>query len=795
MSGMDAARARAEELRRLLVRYEHEYYVLDAPSVPDAEYDRLFGELEALERAHPELASPDSPTGRVGGAVAGGFLPVRHRRPMLSLNNGFDEAAVRSFDRRVREGLSEHGLDPSGLRYSAELKYDGLAMSLRYEDGVLVQAATRGDGTVGEDVTANVRTVRAIPLRLVGVRPKVLEVRGEVLMWREAFLAMNTRQRAAGEREFVNPRNAAAGSLRQLDPALTAQRPLRFLAYGVGEVEGVETPPTHSGLLDWLAEVGLPVGRERTTAADADGLLAFYERVGKHRAELPYDIDGVVYKVDRRDWHEVLGYVARAPRFALAHKFAAEEAVTDLLDIEVQVGRTGKLTPVARLRPVFVGGVTVTNATLHNEDEIARKGLLIGDRVVVRRAGDVIPEVVRALPRQGGADEAVTESTGSTGSTGSDSGNTAASADTVPPLHTPGRYRRFAMPARCPVCGSETVREEGEADRRCVAGLWCPAQRRQALLHFAQRRAMDIEGLGEKLVGQLVDADLVRTPADLYRLDAATLAGLERMGEKSAAKLVAAIDRSRATRFARFLFALGIRHVGEEVARILADAYPDAKALADEDWDALAEHKARVQKENARRRTRGEAPEPVPLEGIGPEIVDAVRNFFAEPHNRKVVEELLAAGVHWPAEGRAAREAAGTGRTGVSAAGGGGAEAPDREGRSGSEGGPGQTGREASLAAGASSGMATHDQLAGLSFVLTGTLPTMTREEAEERIREHGGKVTSSVSGKTDFVVAGEAAGSKLAKAGNLGVKIIDEAALLAMLGQPPAAAPPPGTD
>jgi len=713
MSGIAEARARAQTLRGLIERFDHEYYVLDAPTVPDAEYDRLFAELQALEREYPELVSPDSPTSRVGGAVAGGFAAIRHRLPMLSLNNAFDDDSVRAFDRRVRELLVEADVDPAELRYSAELKYDGLAINLRYENGQLVQAATRGDGAVGEDVTANIRTVRAIPLKLSAIAPPVLEVRGEVLIWRADFEALNARQRAAGEREFVNPRNAAAGSLRQLDPSLTARRPLRFFAYGVAEVDGAGAPDTHSGLLDWLRDAGLPVGPERSMAADADGLLAFYRRIAERRASLPYEIDGVVYKVDRREWHGLLGFVARAPRFAIAHKFPAEEAVTDLLDIEVQVGRTGKLTPVARLKPVFVGGVTVTNATLHNEDEIARKDLMIGDRVVVRRAGDVIPEVVRGLPREA----AVPAGAGGEG------------AD---------RYRRFEMPRQCPVCGSATEREAGEADRRCVAGLWCPAQRRQALLHFAQRRAMDIDGLGEKLVGQLVDAGLVRTPADLYRLDAATLSGLDRMGEKSAANLVGAIGRSRQTTFARFLFALGIRHVGEEVARILAGAYRDSAALAAEDWSALAERKAQVQKDNARRRARGEPIETLPLDGIGPEIIDSIRRFFAEPHNREVIDELLAAGVDWP-------------------------RAPE----------PGTGALPAAAGGGAQDG-----KLAGRTFVLTGTLPTMTREQAESLIRSHGGSVTGSVSRKTDYVVAGEAAGSKLEKALALGVAVIDEAAL-----------------
>ncbi len=742
MAAIHAARERVEALRSLLERYNREYYVLDAPTVPDAQYDRLFLELQALEREFPTLASPDSPTARVGGAVAGGFAVVRHSQPMMSLTNGFTDDAVRSFDRRIRELLAHSGIDPAGLRYCTELKYDGLAMSLRYERGRFVQAATRGDGALGEDVTANIRTVRAVPLRLIGVAPAVLEVRGEVLIWRADFEALNARQRAAGKREFINARNAAAGSLRQLDPRLTAQRPLKFFAYGVGEVEGMELPGGHCALLDWLGQAGLPVSPERSVTTDVDGLLAFYGRMAEKRVALPYEIDGVVYKVDQRDWYELLGHVARAPRYALAHKFAAQEAVTELLDIEVQVGRTGKLTPVAKLRPVFVGGVTVASATLHNEGEIERKDLLIGDSVVVRRAGDVIPEVVRALPREHVAPQA--------GQGG-------------------GPYRRFEMPLRCPVCGSATERLEGEADRRCVAGLWCPAQRRQALLHFAQRRALDIEGLGEKLVGQMVDADLVRTPADLYRLDVATFAALERMGEKSAANLAKAIDRSRATSFARFLFGLGIRHVGEEVARILAGAYRgDLDALMNEDWDSLTARKAALQKEHARANARRRAPdnqgepvplEPVPLEGIGPEIIDSLKKFFAEPHNREVIVALLAAGVHWPVASGAASHGSGDGDS-----------ASRASGESSSGGG---------LAAGQG-----RNSLAGRSFVLTGTLPGLTREQAETFVREHGGTITGSVSRKTDFVVAGEAAGSKLARAREFGVPVIDEAALRALAAE-----------
>jgi len=672
--------------------------------VPDAEYDRLLRELQALERADPSLIVPDSPTQRVSGAPSAAFAPVRHSVPMLSLANAFDEDEVRDFDRRVRDRMRELGLPVEALAYAMEPKYDGLAIELRYERGALVRAATRGDGTTGEDVTANVRTIRTVPLRLSGVSPAVLEVRGEVLLFRRDFERINERQRAAGEREFVNPRNAAAGSLRQLDPSISARRPLRFFAYGLGETAGVDLPATQSGLLDWFAAIGFAVSTERAIAVDVEGMLAFHSALLARRAELPYDIDGVVYKVDRLDWQEALGTVARAPRYAVAHKFPAEEAVTELLDIEVQVGRTGKLTPVARLRPVFVGGVTVTSATLHNEDEIRRKDLLIGDHVVVRRAGDVIPEVVRPLVDR----------------------------------RDDGRPRRaFRMPTRCPVCDSAVVREEGEADARCVAGLYCAAQRKQALLHFAQRRAMDIDGLGERIVEQLVDSGRVRTPADLYALDVPTLAALDRMGEKSARNLVASIERSKHTTFARFLYALGIRHVGEEVARLLAAHFGDLDAMLQEDWAALAARKAAVQKENARRRVRGEKPEPVPLEGIGPEIVASLQRFLGEAHNRAVIDALLAAGIDWPRP--APTESA----------------APDTPG--------------------------PHRALAGRTFVVTGTLPTMSRDEAHDWIRRHGGSVASSVSRKTDYVVAGEGAGSKLARAHELGIPVLDEAALLRM--------------
>lgn len=708
MSAELSALERVAELRGLLERYNFEYYVLDAPTVPDAEYDSLFRELQALERDHPELIVPTSPTQRVGGAPAAGFGEVAHAQPMLSLGNAFEDDEVVAFDRRVRDALGLLGDEL--VTYSTELKYDGLAISLRYEHGELVLGATRGDGTTGEDVTRNVRTVRAIPLRLRTrgniSTPEVLEVRGEVLMFKADFERMNARQRDAGEREFVNPRNAAAGALRQLDAAVTATRPLRFFAYGIGEIRGAKVPDTHAALLDWLAAFGLPVGHERRVVQGAQGLLEFFRAMRERRAGLAYEIDGVVYKVNRRDWQERIGYVARAPRFAIAHKFPAEEAVTELLDIEVQVGRTGVLTPVARLKPVFVGGTTVSNATLHNEDEVRRKDLLIGDTVVVRRAGDVIPEVVRALPER------------------------------RPPLDTIAfslTRRAFTMPERCPVCGSAVVREAGEAAARCVGGLWCSAQRKQALRHFAQRRAMDIEGLGEKLIEQLVDEEMVRTPADLYRLEIARLGALDRMGEKSAANLIAAIDRSRNAPLERFLFALGIRHVGEEVARQIAAEYPDIDRILSEDWRAVQTRKAEIQKENTRKRSRGEALLAVPLEGIGPEITESLQRFFGEQHNRDIVAQLREAGVRCQAGGS----------------------------RAGTDG-----------------------VLAGRSFVLTGTLPVLSRDEAADMIRASGGAVVGSVSRKTSYVVAGEAAGSKLERARELGITIIDEAALLKLLGK-----------
>ena len=666
-----AVAARAAELRRLIAEHDHRYYVLDAPTISDAEYDALFRELVALEAGHPALAVPDSPTQRVGGQPAAAFETVTHRVPMLSLNNAFADAEAEAFDRRVREGL---GVER--VRYACEPKFDGLAVSLLYEDGHLRVGATRGDGTSGENVTANLRTVQAIPLALGGrERPPAIEVRGEVLMTRRDFEKLNAAQAARGEKLYVNPRNAAAGSLRQLDPHVTRGRRLTFFAYGIGDVDWGATPApaTHTALLDRLAALGFPVSEAREQAEGLDGLLRYYRTVGAARGSLPYDIDGVVYKVDDLDAQRRLGFVARAPRFAIAHKFPAEEATTVVAGIDVQVGRTGALTPVARLAPVFVGGVTVTNATLHNEDEVRRKDVRVGDTVVVRRAGDVIPEVVRVVPER-----------------------------------RPAHARLFAMPSACPECGSAVIRLADEAVARCTGGLVCPAQRKQSLLHFASRRAMDIEGLGEKLVDQLVDGGLVRTPADLYALGVAKLAALERMAEKSAGNVVAAIGKSKATTLARFVFALGIRHVGEATAKELARHFGSLERLMAAGPETLA---------TAR--------------DVGPVLAESIARFFAEPHNRQVIDALRAAGVHWPE---------------------------------------------------AAPGTATAGPLAGVTFVLTGTLPTLTRDEAKAMIEAAGGKAAGSVSAKTRYVVAGEDAGGKLERARELGVEVIDEAAFRRLL-------------
>jgi DNA ligase (NAD+) len=668
------ARERAQELRAEIERYNHAYYVLDAPLIPDAEFDRLFAQLQSLEAQYPELATPDSPTLRVGGAPRADLPAVRHAVPMLSLNNGASEDDAIAFDTRVRELLAKAGQPTEVVTYACELKFDGLAVNLRYLNGVLSLAATRGDGTVGEDVTPNVRTIRSVPLRLKDDQAAVIEVRGEVLMYKRDLERLNRAQRDSGEKEFANPRNAAAGSLRQLDARVTAKRHLRFFSYGVGELAGVPEPEHHSATLDWLQTLGVPVSSERATVQGIDGLLGFYRRAAERRSSLPYDIDGVVYKVDSRQAQRALGFVSRAPRFALAHKFPPQEALTQVLDIEVQVGRTGALTPVARLAPVTVGGVTVTNATLHNEQEVARRDVRVGDTVVVRRAGDVIPEIVSVVVER-----------------------------------RPPGARVFQMPTRCPACGSAVERTEQEAVARCTGGLVCPAQRRQALLHFAGRRAMDIDGLGERVVEQLVESGRVRTPADLYDLDQATLAALERMGEKSAANLLQSIDRSRQTRLDRFIYALGIRHVGESTAQALAAHLGNLDALMAADEPQLLQ-----------------------VPDIGPVVARSILHFLHEPHNRQVIAALRKAGVHWPES--AASTARGQGR------------------------------------------------LTGRTFVITGTLPELTRTEAAELIEAAGGRVSGSVSKKTDFVVAGEEAGSKLERARELGVPVIDESELRRLL-------------
>ncbi|WP_066735179.1 NAD-dependent DNA ligase LigA [Cupriavidus sp. D384] len=688
---------RVQWLRAELERHSYQYYVLDAPTIPDAEYDALFSELQALETEHPDLLTDDSPTQRVGGAPLAAFDTVRHRVPMLSLNNGFEDEDVVNFDRRCAQGLGKAAVAApaddlfsaaeaadSAVEYSCELKFDGLAMSLRYENGKLVQAATRGDGETGEDVTVNVRTIKAIPLKLRGAAPAVLEVRGEVFMYRADFDKLNERQAEAGEKTFVNPRNAAAGSLRQLDPRITAKRPLSFFAYGLGELQGADRPATHSVMLDGFATLGLPVCDERRVVKGAQGLLSFYRDIGERRDQLPYDIDGVVYKVNAIPEQEQLGFVSRAPRFALAHKFPAQEMTTTVEDIEVQVGRTGAITPVARLAPVFVGGVTVTNATLHNEDEIRRKDVHIGDTVIVRRAGDVIPEVVAVVLERRPADA-----------------------------------RAFVMPTACPVCGSHVEKLEGEAVARCTGGLICAAQRKQALIHFAQRRAMDVDGLGDKIVEQLVDMGIVRTPADLYKLGVAKLAALDRMADKSATNLVASIDKSRETTLNRFIFALGIRHVGEATAKDLAKHFGKLDNLLAADEAALLE-----------------------VNDVGPVVAQSIANFLAEAHNVEVIEQLRAAGVHWVESEPTAR-----------------APLP----------------------------------LAGKTIVLTGTLPTLSREDAKEKLEAAGAKVAGSVSKKTDYVVAGAEAGSKLEKAQALGVPVLDEDGMLRLLADAGAEAPDNG--
>ena len=674
MTDPDAC-ARAVELRALLQQHAHRYYVLDAPEIPDAEYDRLFQELQAIEAAHPALVTPDSPTQRVLGQVLDGLKPVRHAVPMLSIRTETDTSAAgaEAFDARVRRELALP-VDAPPLAYSCELKFDGLAINLRYESGLLVQAATRGDGETGEDVTHNIRTIGQIPLRLLGSAPPLLEVRGELYMRRDDFERLNAKQREKGGKTFINPRNTAAGAVRQLDSGALADKRLSFFAYGLGEFRGWAQPATHSGTLDAIAAFGLPVCADRSVVQGAAGLVDFHQRIEARRDALPFDIDGVVYKVDAVALQQQLGFVTREPRWAVAHKYPAQEQMTLLNAIEIQVGRTGKLTPVAKLAPVFVGGTTVSNATLHNLFELRRKGVRVGDTVIVRRAGDVIPEVVGRVPA-------------------------------LRPCYVPN----FRMPRECPVCGSPVRREPGGIDHRCTGGLFCAAQRKQALLHFAGRRAMDIEGLGDKLVDQLVDGGLVRTLPELYTLGVAKLVLLERMAERSAANLVAALDRSKATTLARFLFALGIRQVGESTAKALARHFGALERVMDAGQEQLLE-----------------------VPDVGPVVATSIREFFAQPHHREIVERLRAVGIHWD----------------------------EHEGEVDPRPRP----------------------LAGRTLVLTGTLPTLSRDEARAMLEAAGAKVAGSVSKKTSAVVAGSDAGSKLDRAEALGVPVLDEDGLRALL-------------
>lgn len=670
MSVPAAVAKRVRQLRDQLEHHNHRYYVLDDPEVSDAEYDRLLLELRRTEEKYPDLVTPDSPTQRVSGAPAAEFGEVRHTVPMLSIENAFTDEDVEAFDARARTRLET----TRDIEYYAETKLDGLAINLRYEKGLLVQAATRGDGATGEDVTHNARTIKAIPLKLKGKAPAVLDVRGEIFMPVAGFKAMNARALERGEKIFANPRNAAAGSLRQLDSRITASRPLDFFAYGWGVIDGWKLPERHSEIIDQFRAWGLKASPEARVVVGVAGCLDYYRNIGMRRAQLAYEIDGVVYKVNGLRFQRELGFVSRAPRWALAHKFPAHEETTTVRDVEFQVGRTGALTPVARLEPVTVSGVTVSNATLHNMDELRRKDVRIGDRVIVRRAGDVIPEIVKVIPER-----------------------------------RPRNARIVELPPHCPVCGSEVERVEGEAVARCTGGLVCSAQRKEALLHFAARRAMDIDGLGGKLVDQLVDDGLVHSPADLYSLTLEQLSGLERMAEKSAQNILDALARSKATTLARFLFALGIRDVGEATAGALAQHFGQLNRLEAATVDGIQQ-----------------------VQDVGPVVAAHVHNFFNEPRNRAVIEALRKRGVTWPEQ---------------------------------------------------EPGRLTEGPLAGQSFVITGTLAAMSRDEARDRLVALGGKVAGSVSKKTSFVIVGADPGSKAQKAAELGVSILDENAFLKLLG------------
>jgi len=662
---------RAAALRDLINHYNYLYYVADNPEVPDSEYDRVFRELQQLEQSHPELKTPDSPTQRVGGEALDKFAEVEHAMPMLSLDNVFDQQELTAFDKRVRDWLNTDQIQI----YAAEPKLDGLAISIRYEQGVMVQAATRGDGSHGEDVTANVRTIKSIPLKLRGDNiPAIVEIRGEIFMPKDGFETLNRDQLENNKKVFVNPRNAAAGSLRQLDSKITATRPLEIYCYGLGYIEGAARPESHTEAMAMIAEWGCRISPELKKLEGLEACHRYIEQLGERRDSLVYDIDGVVLKVDNTVLQERLGFVSRAPRWAIAFKFPAQEEMTTVEDIEIQVGRTGALTPVARLKPVFVGGVTVSNATLHNEDEIRRKDVRIGDHVIVRRAGDVIPEVVKVILSK--------------------------RPETVP---------EFVMPTHCPVCGSDVEREEGEAVSRCSGGLFCPAQRKEAIKHFASRKALDVDGLGDKLVEQMVDAELIKDAADLFVLTAEQIAGLERMGQKSADNLVNALHVAKQTRLPRFLYALGIREVGEATARSLAMHFTDLDALIAADADILVE-----------------------IEDVGPVVAHHIETFFQQSHNIEVIERLLNVGVDWPQEEIKHADSAVSGKT----------------------------------------------------IVLTGSLTQMSRSEAKEKLLALGAKVAGSVSKKTDYVVAGAEAGSKLTKAESLGISVVDEDTLLEWLKQ-----------